>query len=72
MKQFEERKYVLIAGVLFIAIVFIIRLFWIQVVDDRWKVEAANMAEKEKPDPVLLPRLRFHDLRHSAASMSTR
>ena len=47
MKQFEERKYVLIAGVLFVALVFIARLFWIQVVDDRWKVEAANMAERK-------------------------
>jgi integrase len=32
-------------------------------------LEAANTAEKEKPNPVLLPRVRFHDLRHSAASM---
>ena len=45
--NYEARKYVLISGVLFIALVFIIRLFWIQVVDDRWKVEAANMAERK-------------------------
>jgi penicillin-binding protein 2 len=45
--NFEGRKYVLIAGVLFIALVFIFRLFWIQVVDDRWKAEAANMAERK-------------------------
>ncbi len=45
--NFESRKYVLIAGVLFIALVFILRLFWIQVVDSRWKAEAANMAERK-------------------------
>ncbi len=45
--NYEGRKYVLIAGVLFISLVFIIRLFWIQVVDDRWKAEAANMAERK-------------------------
>jgi penicillin-binding protein 2 len=45
--NFESRKYVLIAAVLFIAITFIIRLFWIQVVDDKWKATAANMAERK-------------------------
>ena len=45
--NFESRKYVLIAGAVFIAVVFILRLFWIQVVDDRWKAEAANMAERK-------------------------
>lgn len=44
--NFESRKYVLIAGILFIAVVFIMRLFWIQVVDDKWKAMAANMAER--------------------------
>ncbi|MCW5900218.1 MAG: penicillin-binding protein 2 [Flavobacteriales bacterium] len=43
----DSRKYVLIAGVVFIALVFILRLFWIQVVDGRWKAEAANMAERK-------------------------
>ena len=45
--NYESRKYVLIAGVLFISIVFILRLFWIQVVDGKWKAEAANMAERK-------------------------
>ncbi|MCB0770296.1 MAG: penicillin-binding protein 2, partial [Flavobacteriales bacterium] len=45
--NYESRKYVLIAGVLFISLVFLMRLFWIQVVDDTWKAEAANMAERK-------------------------
>lgn len=45
--NFEERKYVLIAAVIFIAIVFVLRLFWVQVVDDRWKAEAANISERK-------------------------
>lgn len=43
----ESRKYVLVAGVIFISAVFILRLFWIQVVDGKWKAEAANMAERK-------------------------
>ena len=43
----ESRKYVLIAGVLFISCVFILRLFWIQVVDGKWQAAAANMAERK-------------------------
>jgi penicillin-binding protein 2 len=46
----EGRKYVLIAAVLFIAVVFILRLFYIQVVDERWKAVAANMAERRITD----------------------
>ncbi len=45
--NYESRKYVLITGILFVAIVFILRLFWIQVVDDKWKAMAANMAERK-------------------------
>ncbi|MCB0792935.1 MAG: penicillin-binding protein 2 [Flavobacteriales bacterium] len=45
--NFEERKYVLIAAVVFIASVFVLRLFWVQVVDDRWKAEAANISERK-------------------------
>ena len=45
--NFESRKYVLIAAVIFISSVFILRLFWIQVVDPKWKAEAANMAERK-------------------------
>jgi penicillin-binding protein 2 len=45
--NYEGRKYVLIAGVLFVALVFVLRLFYIQVVQDKWKVEATNMAERK-------------------------
>lgn len=43
----ESRKYVLISAVIFISSVFLLRLFWIQVVDSKWKAEAANMAERK-------------------------
>ncbi|MBK7270531.1 MAG: penicillin-binding protein 2 [Flavobacteriales bacterium] len=45
--NFEERKYVLIAAVLLISSVFILRLFWVQVVDSHWKAEAANISERQ-------------------------
>lgn len=48
--NFEGRKYVLIAAVLTIAVIFILRLFWIQVVDDTWKASAASMAERKITD----------------------
>ena len=48
--NFEGRKYVLIAGVIAIAFIFLLRLFWIQVVDDRWKASAASMAERKITD----------------------
>jgi penicillin-binding protein 2 len=45
--KFDERKYVLIATVIFICVVFILRLFWVQVVDAHWKAEAANISERK-------------------------
>jgi len=48
--NFEGRKYVLIVAVLAIAFIFILRLFWIQVVDDKWKASAASMAERKITD----------------------
>lgn len=45
--NFESRKYVLIAAVIFISAVFILRLFYIQVLDPKWRAEAANMAERK-------------------------
>lgn len=48
--NYDQRKYVIIVAVLFIAVVFILRLFWIQVVDDQWKASAANMAERKITD----------------------
>lgn len=45
--RFDERKYVLIAAVFFICAVFILRLFWVQVLDGHWKAEAANISERK-------------------------
>lgn len=44
--KFDDRKYVLIGAVLFISLVFVIRLFYIQVIDDEWKVEAADISQR--------------------------
>jgi len=44
--QYGDRKYVLIGAVIFICVVFIIRLFYIQVVDEEWKVEAADISQR--------------------------
>lgn len=44
--NYESRKYVLIAAILLVSFTFILRLFWIQVVDDKWKAMAASMAER--------------------------
>lgn len=43
----DERKYVLIGGVAFICIVFILRLFWLQVVDTSWSARAADISERK-------------------------
>ncbi len=45
--NFDERKYVLIAAVIFICIIFIFRLFWIQVVDTSWTARAADISERK-------------------------
>lgn len=48
--NFESRKYVLIAAVMAISVIFLLRLFWIQVVDEQWKASAASMAERKITD----------------------
>lgn len=45
--NFESRKYVLVAAVVTIAFIFILRLFWIQVVDDTWTARAAYISERK-------------------------
>jgi penicillin-binding protein 2 len=45
--NFDERKYVLVTAVVFICIVFILRLFWIQVVDTNWTARAADISERK-------------------------
>ncbi|MFT3884804.1 MAG: penicillin-binding protein 2 [Flavobacteriales bacterium] len=45
--NFDDRRYVLIVAVIFVCAVFILRLFWIQVVDDSWKARAADISERK-------------------------
>jgi integrase len=46
---------------------FLRRSFW-QIID-AVNARAKEQAEQTQTDPVLLPRLRFHDLRHTCASL---
>jgi penicillin-binding protein 2 len=45
--NFDDRKYVLIASVIFICVVFVLRLFWLQVVDSSWTARAADISERK-------------------------
>lgn len=45
--NFDDRRYVLVAAVIFICVVFVLRLFWIQVVDDSWTARAADISERK-------------------------
>jgi penicillin-binding protein 2 len=44
--NFSSRKYVIILIFVFIGIVFIFRLFYLQVVDEHWKLEASKISER--------------------------
>jgi penicillin-binding protein 2 len=44
MNTFSDRKYVLLAAFVFIGILYISRLFYIQIVDDSYKLDARNQA----------------------------
>ncbi len=45
--NFDDRRFVLVAAVIFICVVFVLRLFWIQVVDDSWTARAADISERK-------------------------
>ncbi len=45
--NFDDRKYVLIASVIFLCAAFILRLFWLQVVDSSWTARAADISERK-------------------------
>jgi penicillin-binding protein 2 len=45
--NFDDRKYVLIASVILLCAVFILRLFWLQVVDSSWTARAADISERK-------------------------
>lgn len=44
--QYNSRKYVIILIFLFIGIIFIAQLFYLQVADDKWKHEASKISER--------------------------
>lgn len=45
MNQFESRKFVVLISFLIIGIIFMIRLAYIQMGTDKWKIEAAKISE---------------------------
>lgn len=45
--EFGERKYVIGAIILAVGLIFIVRLFFIQVVDEQWKAKGANISERK-------------------------
>ena len=45
--NFDDRRFVLVAAVIFVCVVFILRLFYIQVADDSWKARAADISERK-------------------------
>jgi len=45
--EYSERKYVIGAIVILVSMIFIVRLFYIQVVDEQWKVKGANISERK-------------------------
>lgn len=45
--EYNERKFVIGAIILSVALVFLVRLFYIQVVDDQWKAKGANISERK-------------------------
>ena len=47
MRNIDNRKYVIALIFVLIPIVFIIRLFYMQVVDDKWKERAAHISENK-------------------------
>src|ERR1019366_867259 len=44
MNSLSERKYIIIGVVLFVGILYIARLFYIQIIDDSYKLDARNQA----------------------------
>ena len=47
MNQFEDRKFVLLGIFLAIGLVFVLRLFYLQVVDDSFKLSARNQSVRK-------------------------
>jgi penicillin-binding protein 2 len=47
MKNIENRKYVIALIFILIPLIFLVRLFYMQVVDDKWKERAAQISENK-------------------------
>ena len=45
--RFDDRRFVLMATVIAVCAIFIVRLFWLQVADDRWEARAADISERK-------------------------
>lgn len=46
--QFDSRKYVIITFFILIGVIYTFKLFYMQVVDDSWKLRAQQLAEKRR------------------------
>ena len=46
--NYDARRYVLVMFILLVGIFYSIRLFYMQVIDDQWKLRAQDLAEKRK------------------------
>lgn len=47
MRNMDSRKYVVALMILLISFIFIVRLFYMQVIDDKWKDRAAEISENK-------------------------
>ncbi|MBB79143.1 MAG: peptidoglycan glycosyltransferase [Crocinitomicaceae bacterium] len=57
--KFENRKYVLISILILIGVIYILKLFYMQVIDERWKLRAQQIAEKKRE--IIPPRAVVYD-----------
>ena len=46
--NFDARKYVIITFVVVVGLIYAIRIFYMQVIDDTWTLRAQEIAEKRK------------------------
>jgi penicillin-binding protein 2 len=46
--NFDTRRYVIYAFIIVVGFIYIIRLFYMQVIDDSWALRAQQIAEKRK------------------------
>ncbi len=48
MSTVERRKYTILIIFISVGLIFLMRLFYLQVIDDQWEKEAANISERKK------------------------